>query len=424
MAQTGVARGSHFYPQSFQVLYRGSVKDLRGPVDCVEPASSLPASGLVFDYTDSYSVFDWGRMPDQLPSKGQALAVIAAHWFEKLEKPETWKEYSRNPLATVLRKGNRFGAIFNEVCEELQRTGLRTHYLGLLSEAQGAHQMVPGAMRPLTLTEITQASRHLAVKQVAVVKPVLCNVLGRQIPDYSLLREARAPKLVPLEVVFRFGCPPGSSLIDRAKRDPDYMSSIGFSGYKVGEGEKWDFPVLELFTKLESTDRPLTLTEALSLSGLTGAQMEKLLLRTAWIAGWLKAECDRSGIELADGKLEWAVTGNGDLMLVDAIGPDELRLLREGVQLSKEFLRHHYRDSSWYRAVGRAKQIAKDQGVAEWKKFSSEQPQPLPSHVRELGSQLYQALANQITGRNWFPSAWPLDKVVHAIVGLGGETSK
>lgn len=416
-------RGSYFYPQSFQVLYRGSVKDLRGPVECVSAETNQATSALIFDYTDAYSVFDWGRMPDQLPNKGQALSVIAAHWFEKLSKPETWKEYSRNPLATALRKGNRFGAIFNEIGEELQRSGLKTHYLGLLSEAQSANQMVPGAMKPLATHELTQPSKHLAVAQVAVVKPEIHQVLGRQIPDYSLLREARAPKLVPLEVVFRFSCPEGSSLLERTARDPDYMSSIGFSHLKVGPGEKWDFPVLELFTKLESTDRPLTLTEALSLSGLTGAQMEKLLLRTAWIAGWLKSECARAGLELADGKLEWAVTAGGDLMLVDAIGPDELRILKNGIQLSKEFLRHYYRGSDWYRAVGRAKQIAKDQGVSEWKKFSSEQPKTLSTTVRELASQLYPALANVLTGRAWFPQAWALDKVVDGIVEVSGGAS-
>ena len=49
-------------------LYRGSVKDVKGPW----------GGGVAFDYTDAYSVFDWGRMPDLLPQKGAALATLTA----------------------------------------------------------------------------------------------------------------------------------------------------------------------------------------------------------------------------------------------------------------------------------------------------------------------------------------------------------
>ena len=88
---------------------------------------------VIFEYTDAYSVFDWGKMPDALARKGEALAVLAADWFEKLERPETWKEFSRSPEALGLRKGNRFGSAFNELGEELQKHGLRTHYLGAVT---------------------------------------------------------------------------------------------------------------------------------------------------------------------------------------------------------------------------------------------------------------------------------------------------
>src|SRR3954469_16323481 len=111
-----------------QTIFRGSVKDLKGPVRARLERDD--ADAVVFEYTDAYSVFDWGKMPDALSRKGEALAVLAADWFERLEKPETWREFSRSPEALGLRKGNRFGAAFNEVGEELQTQGLRTHYLG------------------------------------------------------------------------------------------------------------------------------------------------------------------------------------------------------------------------------------------------------------------------------------------------------
>ncbi|HEX3853011.1 MAG TPA: hypothetical protein VHW01_18740, partial [Polyangiaceae bacterium] len=59
-----------------QLIYRGSVKDLKGPVRA--RTGTEPVNAVIFDYTDAYSVFDWGRMPDALARKGEALAVLAA----------------------------------------------------------------------------------------------------------------------------------------------------------------------------------------------------------------------------------------------------------------------------------------------------------------------------------------------------------
>jgi phosphoribosylaminoimidazole-succinocarboxamide synthase len=380
-------------------LYKGSVKDVLGPV--ADGSGGTPA--VVFNYSDAFSVFDWGRMPDALAAKGKSLAVLAADWFERLEKAESWREFSRSPEALALRKANRFGSAFNELGENLQAQGLRTHYRGVLEGE---------SITPRKLSDLTAPVSRVLVTQVNVAKPTMSTVLGRGLPDYTPTRSAPAPRLVPLEVVFRFSCPPGSSLFERVARDPGYLTSIGFPDARVAEGQKWDFPVLEPFTKLESTDRPLTLGEALSISGLTALQLQDLLLKTAWVAGFLRHQCAKSGLELADGKLEWGVDGAGQVFLVDAIGPDELRILKDGVQLSKEFLRNFYRDTPWYEAIGKAKTQAKTQGSADWKRLVPVGPPALPPHHRELATQLYLALANQLTGRNWFPEAWPLEKVI------------
>ena len=71
----------------------GSVKDL-----LVTEAAYEDRPGVgTFVFSDRYSVFDWGEMPDHIPGKGKALAVMAAFNFE-----------------------------------ELERRGIRTHYQGLL----------------------------------------------------------------------------------------------------------------------------------------------------------------------------------------------------------------------------------------------------------------------------------------------------
>lgn len=424
------------------VAYRGSVKDVLGPVT----VAGVDGASAIFRYADSYSVFDWGRMPDHLPRKGAALALLAADLFEKLEAGPSWKEFSKTPEAQALRRGigvlhsesdagggrspqpASVGAAFNELGERLQSTGLRTHYLGV-HEAEEFPDS--GPMRPLSLAQVTKPARYLVVRSVEVVRPQFKKILGRAVADYEACRMAPTPKLIPLEVVFRFGCPPGSSLLSRASRDPSLLSNLAVpravaeSGLKAGM--EFEFPILELFTKLEPSDRPVSPVEALAIAGISAAQLQELLLRTAWVAGFLRATSRRAGLELADGKLEWAISSTGELMLVDAIGPDELRILQGGLQLSKEFLRRYYRETPWYDLVEEAKKRAAAQGISDWKRLVTDPPPALPTAHKELATQLYLALTNSLTGKTWFPDAWSLERVTERLRALennSGESAK
>jgi phosphoribosylaminoimidazole-succinocarboxamide synthase len=60
----------------------GSVKNLSV---IEEPTESKSGVGL-FEFSDRYSVFDWGEMPDHIPHKGSSLAIITSHFFEILRK--------------------------------------------------------------------------------------------------------------------------------------------------------------------------------------------------------------------------------------------------------------------------------------------------------------------------------------------------
>lgn len=179
--------------------------------------------------------------------------------------------------------------------------------------------------------------------------------------------------------------------------------------------------MLEMFTKLEASDRPVTLVEALAISGLEAAQLQEMLFATAWVSALLRSQLAKLGLELADGKLEWALDERGRCFLVDAIGPDELRILKDGVQLSKEFLRGYYRETPWYDVIQKAKAQAQAQGVADWKRLAAA-PGALPSGHLELATQVYLSLANAMTGKAWFPEAWPLDRVIEKLKTVGGKT--
>ena len=67
----------------------GSVKDL----DVLKEAGNKKPGIGRFIFSDRYSVFDWGEMPDHIPGKGKALSILTAYFFEKLEKQTMSFEY-------------------------------------------------------------------------------------------------------------------------------------------------------------------------------------------------------------------------------------------------------------------------------------------------------------------------------------------
>ena len=69
----------------------GSVKNL-----VVEREATEDAMGIgVFEFTDDYSVFDYGKMPDTIPGKGEALCRMSAYNFKELENKYSIKTHFR-----------------------------------------------------------------------------------------------------------------------------------------------------------------------------------------------------------------------------------------------------------------------------------------------------------------------------------------
>ncbi|HXH31309.1 MAG TPA: phosphoribosylaminoimidazolesuccinocarboxamide synthase [Bacteriovoracaceae bacterium] len=277
-----------------KLVHKGSTKDVYSSRE-----------SYVFSFSDRYSVFDWGEMPDQIAHKGASLAA-----FSK----------------TVYR--------------HLAGLGIKTHFV---DEACGPEQMV---IRPF---EITRES---------------------PLPQRENL-------FVPLEVIFRLGVAKGSSLL---KKSPGFR-----------ELQRFPSPMIEFTTKLERFDRPLSHQEARDLCGMNAAEWADLQSTTFTIATALKQLFGHSGITLWDGKLEFAlaerVNGNREIVLVDSIGPDELRLTKDDVLLSKEIIRQHYRKAPWYQQL----EVAKKEHGAAFKDHIS-LPEKLPAAFKQAVSSMYQVL--------------------------------
>ncbi len=381
--------------QDKQLIYEGSVKRVFKGAD----------NKLLFQYTDDYSVFDWGKMPDTIANKGRALAIMGAHFFDHLADAKNWLSL---PNSLHLKRFNqawlkeRFGhKVYSSL---LSKNGVRSHYVGLVDDQN----------KPMTLKAAASQAPFLSVVEASVIRPKPVVLANQNVYYYEPLAQSEPaqPRLVPLEVIFRFGMPAGSSLKGRLEKDPSYAKTLGLDA--VPEENSWfDRPVIEFFTKLEDKDRLLSAQEALMISGLTPDRFEELVEIARDLAIGLFVLFAERGIELWDGKFEFAVDKNG-LLLVDSIGPDELRLIYKGVHLSKEMIRQVYRGSSWEAAIKEAQNLAKQQGRTDWKEICrkdlKEEPKPLPSAAKAMIDQLYGVIVNQLVGEEIFANQPTLDE--------------
>lgn len=309
------------------LLYRGSVKNIRGEVS---------AESLLFEFSDRYSVFDWGEMPDQLEGKGRALAVMGKLFFSYLENPKNWiglfqKEIIRKSFSSSYLKSMEDSLIYKKLCLK----GLYHHAF-------------------LNDEETEWNSPFLKVRNISVLRPSLKD----QTYDYSVYKERPVNALVPLEIIFRIGLPPGNSLSKRLGDNLSGWSKLGFSEIPKN-GELLKKPLIDFSTKLERGDRYLAYNEAKTIAHLNETEWFELQQMTNLIALNLFSLHHEIGLELWDGKIEMAfvegVDGNRSFMLVDSIGIDELRLLYEKKSFSKEFLRESYKDSKWYECLESSK---------------------------------------------------------------------
>ena len=334
----------------------GSVKDM---IILEEPTRERTGVGR-FVFSDRYSVFDWGEMPDHIEGKGQALCLITAYFFEELE--------------------NR---------------GVKTHYLGLVE-----------GEKVVDLSGLEKPSNVLQFRTVRVIRP--SEVPGGY--DYSAYVGEKGCFLIPLEVIYRNSLPEGSSVFKRLREGSLTLEDIGLAEMPA-PGQVLPRPILDVSTKLESSDRYLSWDEARAISGLSPEEITRLKELTLLVDSLITEKVEGLGLLHEDGKVEFAFDPQRELMLVDALGtPDECRFSYQGIPVSKEVARIHYRRTSWYRDVERAK----EEEPVHWKERVVSRPEPLPSELRRAISHLYMSFANQVTGREWFDCP-PLPEVLGKI---------
>ena len=330
------------------LIYEGSVKDIYELEKNEE---------LLFKFSNRFSVFDWGAMPNEIPSKGESLARMSAAFFEMISSKEQWQNLDL-PVGS-----------YTELLNKLKTIG-------------GNHHLI----------NHDESDCSLRVKKIDVHRP---EFLGSSW-DYSIYQTKPTNCLVPLEVIFRWGMPSGSSLKKRIN-DETYCQELGLTT-PVVENTLWDSPIIEFSTKLENVDRIISYSEAKEIAGLSEREFDELKNLSLLLAHQLKRVFGKSQITLWDGKFEFGFGEHRELMVVDSIGPDELRLTFDKLKLSKECLRDFYRSTSWFEASKEAKVIAKERELLDWQGICADElqetPPQLPAHLAEHLTHVYQAVTN------------------------------
>lgn len=322
-----------------------SVKEFR-----VEEAATSERLGRgAFVFTDDYSVFDWGKMPDAIPNKGASLCAMGATNFELLESE-----------------------------------GIPTHYRGVVSGGT-----------VVQMDDVATPPREMAIDLTQV--PELPHE-GRKYDYDAFHAEANGNYLIPLEVVFRNTVPVGSSL--RSRADPAEFD-LSFDEWP---DEPVDLPeaVVEFSTKFEESDRYLDREEADRIAGV--ADIDDLEAVARAVNRTVTDTAADAGLVHEDGKIE-CLFFDGEIRVADVVGTfDENRFSYDGQQLSKEVIRQYHKreQPAWVDAVNEAKARAKEEDVADWRELCEVDPQSLPRHVVTAARDMYAAGANAYMGRDLF----------------------
>lgn len=331
----------------------GSVKDLQV---IQKPTKTAMGTGR-FLFSDRYSVFDWGEMPDHIEGKGAALCLMGAYCFEQLEK-----------------------------------LGVETHYRGL----------VDAKSKAIRVAELKEPSSIMEVSLVNVYRPQTSVVNNKIVHDYSQYIPALKNCLIPLEIIYRNGLPEGSSVFKRLAQGKVTLKDLGLD-HQPQPGETLAKPIFDVSTKLEETDRYVTWTEAQKIAGLTDAELidvKSVLLKADET---ITKAASNAGLKNEDGKIELAFDDKRKLMLVDVLGTlDECRFTFGGVHVSKEIARQYYKKTSWYNDLEQAKKEAEAKGIQDWKALCTSQPPKLAPKLKTVISQMYMAVANEMSGKALF----------------------
>ncbi len=260
--------------------------------------------------------------------------------------------YSKMP-DRIPRKGEAVARMAAHSLRAISREGIPTHMVGF------------------------QAPNSLVVKLLRILDPAIGELQGDDLC-----------RLVPLQVIYRNSIPAHASVRSRLASGELRLEEIG--------------------PKLEEIDRFLSPGAAQQLALLSDKQFEEIVRMTCQVNCVLCGLAKLAGLECIDGKVEFGLDQDGQVILVDTAGtPDENRFQLDGLDVSKQVLRDQYSQSGLKFDIH--KWVAEGRPRSTWPK-----PEALPSQFIELVSTMYISLCERWTGETIW-GAPPLREVAQKI---------
>ena len=305
-------------------------------------------------FLDSYSVFDWGRMPDSIPHRGKFQTFTQALINLKVSSVEEWKKFLRSPDAWALRKAAPVSAAahFNELADFFP---MKTSHRGLISETN----FNLGKMETLPLTtEMIQSSEpcYLLAERYAEEKIVPATVMGKTVWNFDAWKNKQGPKTLP----FEFDC--------------EFIE---------------DFPKVTLRCLQNTFSTEISLTEALLITEFSPEQLQEVILRAVWIAGFthfhLKTVTPikvKKSIRIHMGMNKSHATEIEFVFLGTTIEFSEIE-----TELQK-----YYSSTLWGKIVIELQEKARAKGYTDWKRYCSEPAPWLDPQLKTNFSKQYQKM--------------------------------
>ncbi|MFP4051977.1 MAG: phosphoribosylaminoimidazolesuccinocarboxamide synthase [Thermoplasmata archaeon] len=204
------------------------------------------------------------------------------------------------------------------------------------------------------------------------------------IKDYDKIDNNTTNYLIPLQFIARYFLT--GSLYNRLKKGKLDFRKFGFDE-EPEYGEKLPEPHFEVATKFEEFDRKIGKKEALDISGLTDEEYEEIKETVFEVDKMIENNVEKNGLLYIEGKKEFAMDENRNIMLIDTFGnADEDRFWEKDeyekgnfVQKSKEFVRQYYKDTGYHEKLMKARENNEEEPPIP----------PLPDDMVEKTSELY-----------------------------------
>ncbi len=215
-------------------------------------------------------------------------------------------------------------------------------------------------------------------------------------PDYDKIKSMKGGYLIPLEFIARYYL--AGSLFDKVKKGSVPAKELGFASKEEAiYGARLPEPIFEVTTKLEEHDRKISFEEGCRIANISMEELREVERTVFSIDEMIEEEVSQRGLVHVDGKKEFGLTDEREVMLVDTFATaDEDRFWDKDPsgkgmpkEMSKEVVRQYYRETGYHQKL----MDAREKGLQE-----PEIP-PLPPEMVEKVSDLYKEMYERLTGR-------------------------